>query len=387
MWWIVNSGPRESPHREVFSSPQVAVRAVTGYSDACCFVTFNHIEDIRSLDRPGFGQEFLRFKRIDALHILTRENDWFQNEDFLVACAQVAELTRHYRRVVAYGSSMGGYAAIRYGGRVGAGVAFAMSPQYSINPCEAGFEYRWNNLCSRIDFTNEVSGSCFVPSAFIAYDPYSLDIRHVDLLRRYTHVTDIRILNSGHPCTGYLSELGLLQQAVVDLAGGTFDPLALQRRARELRKNAGQFYSRLSRRARSDALSRTLLERAVERWPKDAGYLTQLAILTGLAGRMTAAFALIDRAFAVAPRSRFVRYGGSELFEMTGDLDHSIELMEDLCREFFEDRTYHRRLMHLRWRRRSWLYRRLTVPSDLWRIRRALHAFARRLGRASRAND
>ena len=139
---------------------------MTGYSDACCFVTFNHIEDIRSLDRPGFGQEFLRFKRIDALHILTRENDWFQNEDFLVACAQVAELTRHYRRVVAYGSSMGGYAAIRYGGRVGAGVAFAMSPQYSINPREVFFEYRWKDLCSRIDFTSEVQFAlCPLPSS------------------------------------------------------------------------------------------------------------------------------------------------------------------------------------------------------------------------------
>jgi len=128
---------------EIFRSSELAVRSVCDFGSKTCVVTFDGYTDIRTLDRPGFGEGFFQSHQIDAIHILSRENDWYQYPELPSAARTVAELVKRYDRVVAYGSSMGAYAAIRFGGLAGASVALAISPQFSIDPRVARFERRW----------------------------------------------------------------------------------------------------------------------------------------------------------------------------------------------------------------------------------------------------
>lgn len=369
------------PTFEIYRSTALVARAGTGFSRHCCFVTFEPLGYSTDLDRAAFGEHFLADKRIDAVHILPADNDWYQHPDFLEACRQVAEITRHYERVVAYGSSMGGYAAIRFGGLVGAQTAFALSPQFSIDPRLVPFEGRWREQARALTFANERSASRFVASAYIAYEPRGPDARHADLFRSHTNVVDIRIPNCGHPSTHYLAELGLLQAAVVDLANGTFDPVELRRQARQRRKDSPDFYLSLSYRARSETLRLALAERAVAQAPTDIRGLTHFGVLAAHAGRIGEAFEALDRAAAVDRHHPVVRRAYSEVHEIAGDLDRALTILEELCNDPIPSEKGDRpRLTHLKRRRRFALYRVLTNPTVLRRLGRRLDRLGRRLG-------
>lgn len=124
---------------EILRSAELLVKDLRRHTSACCVVTFDSYTDYRTLNRPDFGEVFFDANGIDAIHIIRRNNDWYQYPETEEACRRIRELTACYPHVVAYGQSMGGYGAIRLGGRVGAQVALAISPQFSIDPAVAPF--------------------------------------------------------------------------------------------------------------------------------------------------------------------------------------------------------------------------------------------------------
>src|SRR5271166_1854620 len=169
---------------DVFRNGDFVVRAVTGFDSSVCVVTFDSYSDLRTLDRPGFGERFFEENRVDAIHVIARANDWYQHDDIFEICRAVAAIASNYRRVYAYGSSMGGYAAIRFGALVGAKAAIALSPQFSIDKSIVPFERRWSGDAKRIRFVAErKTDHSFAPLAYVSYDPFDLDRRHVELFR------------------------------------------------------------------------------------------------------------------------------------------------------------------------------------------------------------
>lgn len=100
-----------------------------------------------------------------------------------------------HRRVLAYGSSMGGYAGLRFGKMIGATSALAISPQYSMQRDRAGFDTRWAKTVNRIRWRPELAGP--LPAdlhAVIVYDPaHAFDRRHVELIAG-------EMVRGGSPC-------------------------------------------------------------------------------------------------------------------------------------------------------------------------------------------
>jgi hypothetical protein len=225
---------------ELFRSVDLVVRQVGGFSRDALVITFDSCTDhrdphtnYRDLDRWGFGENFLRDRAVDAVHVIGRDNNWYQYPEMPDAMAAIARVSRGYRRVISYGSSMGGYAAIRYGGAAGAAAALAMSPQFSIDPTVVPFEWRWLEETRQIDFTLERSWTpAFVATAYILYDPRTLDRRHMALFAARGYVVPVPMPHSGHSIARFLADCGLLQQAVLDAAHGALDAAALRRAAR-----------------------------------------------------------------------------------------------------------------------------------------------------------
>ncbi len=323
------------------------MREWRGFSNACCYVTFDSYSDHRGLDRAGFGEQFLGEHQIDAIHVLTRENDWYQHAEILEICARIRELTAGYDRVIAYGSSMGGYAAIRFGSLVGAKLAFALSPQFSIDPRRVPFEHRWCDA-ARIGYLYEDDPASFVETAIIAYDKEDLDARQVALYRPHTHVVDIGLLDCGHPCSGFLAELNLLQRAVLDLAQGTFDAAAFEQEARRRRRESGQYYFTLSRKSRNSTRRLALAEQAVLRGTSNIAYLANLASMAAGAGHFAAAMEALERCDEIAPAHPVVRYHRSEVLEKAGDLAGAVAALEDVPPEFVRTGAHEYRLEMLR---------------------------------------
>lgn len=174
-------------------------------------MTFEPYTGARTPDRPSFGEVIFEANGIDTIHIIPRNNDWYQHPEAEEACRQVRELTTSYPHVVAYGQSMGGYYATRPGGCVSAQVALPISPQFSMYPTVTPLEPRWGGDTARIEFQDERGvGHSFVANVYVIYDPHDLDARHVELYRPHTEIVDIRLPNCGYLASGFTVDTCIL---------------------------------------------------------------------------------------------------------------------------------------------------------------------------------
>ncbi|MBV8105451.1 MAG: hypothetical protein JO223_12680 [Hyphomicrobiales bacterium] len=264
-------------------------------------MTFDSFTDRRTLDREGFGEAFFALREVNAIHVLSRDNDWYLLPDIELALDAVAKAAEPFDRVSAYGSSMGAYAAIRLGGLAGASTAIALSPQFSIDPRLVPFENRWDPDARRLDYEIErrLALRGFVSSADVFYDPADRDARHVDLYREHLEVRDVRLPDCGHPVTGFLAEVGLLQQAVMEAAQGTLDRAGFEREALEMRGRAPQYYATLALRPGPPQKKLELARRAYELFADDAGYVARYAQALATAGRDDEAMAKFDEAMGI----------------------------------------------------------------------------------------
>lgn len=231
----------------IFESANVAVRSLPSGRRDRWVVTFDNHGIGHGFDRPGFGQEFLAAEGISALHVMGRREDWYQYAEMSQAMAAVRAATAGADRVLTYGSSMGGYAAIRFADAAGAHAVLALSPQYSIDPDKAPFEQRWPRDSRRIRWLPEIDGPIVCAVApVVVYDPASDDGRHAALIRNDIAVREIAVRNIGHPAATVLGELGLLKPLVLDSLHGAVDCRACVDAVRARRRESSVYVSLLA---------------------------------------------------------------------------------------------------------------------------------------------
>lgn len=312
---------------DVYSSEHLRARAVVGMSADSCVVTFDSYHENLSLGRPGFEQGFLRKSRMDAVHVVSAGNTGYQYADLPELCSKVSELTKAYRRVVAYGSSMGADAAIRYGGWAGAHVALAISPQFTLDPRRRPFDKRWVNDLNGVRFIHEERRDA-VRQAVVIYDSESkIDSAHVALLHGLTTVDAIPLPDSGHPSAGFLNDLGLFHQIVLDVCAGEFDPKKLMTEAGRRCQESAQFRHTRALRPRNLRSRYRLLVEAARLGPTHAPTLQDLAktaIKVGLPQVALEALGKVDD----TPAALHLR---SLAYAKTGQLPRAIEILESLC--------------------------------------------------------
>jgi lysophospholipase L1-like esterase len=293
---------------ELYRSVDLLVRARIGFDSPHCVVTFDSYTDNRSLARDGFGEAFLASRSVNAIHILSRDNDWYLLPDIERALEAASSVAKPFDRVTTYGSSMGAYAAIRLGRLAGATAAIALSPQFSLDPRVVPFEDRWPLEARRLDYEIErrLARTGFVPSAYVFYDPSDPDARHADLFRPWLDVRDVRLPDCGHPVTGFLAEVGLLDRAALEPARGVFDREVFQRDALAKRECAPQHYLTLASRPIAAVKKLELVRRAYELFSSDVGYMARYGEALWMAGRHDDAVAMFDQAMRAKPDHDFV---------------------------------------------------------------------------------
>ncbi len=313
--------PRAMPAAiELYRSADLLVRARIGFDSPYCLVTFGSYTDNRTLTRDGFGEAFLVSRSVNAIHILSRDNDWYLLPDIERALKAASGAAKSFDRVTTYGSSMGAYAAIRLGGLVGATTAIALSPQFSLDPRVAPFEDRWPVEARRLDYEIErrLARTGFVPSAYVFYDPSDPDARHADLFRPQLEVRDVRLPDCGHPVTGFLAEVGLLERVALEPSQGAFDREAFERDALAKREFAPQYYLTLASRPIAAEKRLELVRRAYALFSSDVGYMARYGEALWMAGRHDDAVAMFDQAMRAEPDHDFVLRYVCEFLEASG---------------------------------------------------------------------
>jgi hypothetical protein len=233
---------------ELFRSADLLVRA--SMIDGCdrCVVTFDNHGLNPDMDGPGFGEQFLASRGVSAVAVRGRGNHWYQYPDMAAALATVRARLAGQGRVMTYGSSMGGYAALRFADAVGADACLALSPQYTVNPAVAPFEERWEQDATTIAWREEIDAvlrcGC---TPVIVYDPAGPDRRHADLIAAAATVRRIALPHAGHPAATYLAAIGLLEPLVMATLDGSLDADAFRAEARRRRRGNQVYLAELAR--------------------------------------------------------------------------------------------------------------------------------------------
>ena len=318
----------------LFASDDLIVRRVGATSGELCYVTFDSYTDDRRLDRPGFGEAFFRSRGIPAIHVLSRDNHWYQYGELPDALAAVAAATGGYTQVIAYGSSMGGFAALHFGSTCGASLGIAISPQFSLDPAVVPFERRWSADVPHIRFQGHVFAP--LPRQYILYDPLEpFDRQHFALFAARSPTIGLALPHGGHPVGGLVSDAGMFEPMFAAILAGTLDPPAFTRAVRARRRTSGQYLFTVAHRVPLHrARQKVALARmAVATQPDNAGYVTHLAVILDQVGDAAGARDMHRRAISLSDGGLQARYSLLRHHLELGELDAARDLAEALIGE------------------------------------------------------
>lgn len=174
----------------------------------------------RNLAGLGFGSQFLLKYGFDVVAIKTNVDIWYENLSYDLINKIVmytSNLSRDYSKKIAYGSSMGGYAAIKFASFFDIDCVLSISPIYDIKD---PFDTRWRNdaihltegMMMGLEYISKKTSYCFI------YDPLTKDNYHMDRYKKIIPSENLSILSvkySGHPSGPHLRDIGALPQIVL----------------------------------------------------------------------------------------------------------------------------------------------------------------------------
>ena len=176
---------------------------------------------------------------------MPKDKSWFPQASMQAMLDAIAELIAPFEQRIAYGGSMGGYAAIKYSNALDVQRAVAMVPQYSIDP-EDMKDARYNMF-----YQPELNGEMRITKAdvsedreyIIIYDPhYAQDRAHYHKLREVLpphHVLHLAFTN--HDAIAVLAS----SELVNDFLLHEFDASYFYQKMRRVKKNSKFYYRKV----------------------------------------------------------------------------------------------------------------------------------------------
>lgn len=233
----------------VYDGKTVRARLVPQPDCRILAITFTFWQFEQSLDSIGFAEELLEEYAIPAVHITAASNHWYQTEEMDDLLEAVARVGADYDRVVTYGSSMGGYAAMLFSGPLRADAAIGISPLFSINGKVSG-DTRWFADAQGLTFRHDdmASSANREADAFVLFDPLTPDRGHaLRIAACFNHPTLIPLPMGAHPCDVLMVDMRLLKKLILALiANEPVDLRALRRLMRSRRHQSVYYWQNLS---------------------------------------------------------------------------------------------------------------------------------------------
>lgn len=313
---------------------------------AVTFTSFGNQE----LDGLGFAGRFLLREGYDLLAFKLVGETWYQGvpaELFEWLRLRMARFCYHRR--VGYGSSMGGYAAIQFAGRLALDQVLALSPQFTV---EGDFDARWAPWGAHIDFQYRIDGSCLAPGTrvLIVYDRYSPDHLHATAFRQHIPAERLRLAPipfAGHPVEVYLSQLGRLKQvARQGLALGHLSGIDVRTGKAKCLAYLSSLSLEAHHRGRAERSLR-LVERALDEFPDVPVFHSHRSALLELLGRHDEAVEATREGIERCPEHHELLAYQAQLLEQLGDPDEALRAIRQALRIAPEHAGYRERLAAL----------------------------------------
>ncbi len=178
----------------------------------------------------------------NAIGIMPKQKSWFPATSMAEMATTIAPILARFQRIVGYGGSMGGYAAIKYSKLLQMDRVVAFVPQYSIDPDEVT-DIRYTEFYQEdVNKDMRIQGDDIHPEAeyIVVYDPYfDQDREHYEKIKAV--IPDIYTLHlpfTGHEALSVLASSSLLN----DFIRHPFDAPYFYKQMREVKKNSKFYY-------------------------------------------------------------------------------------------------------------------------------------------------
>lgn len=261
----------------IYQNDNYKIQAKIFDGSSSCFITFGSYTDDFCLDREGYGESFFIKNKISAIHIINRDNVWYNYDDFYLALDLIKKYLINGQSIFTYGSSMGGYGAIKFAEYLGARIAIAISPQYHISPKIIKFDDRWKSVVKKNKLlwkTDYHTSESIQPIVF--YDPVDLDALHFSMIKKYyPRSIGISIHHAGHPAGAYLEETNTLKSILKDIIQDKFDGVNTKKVLRQRKHLSAHYHFILARRLSDHHIKtkRKLIEIAISNRQEPVFYL------------------------------------------------------------------------------------------------------------------
>jgi hypothetical protein len=248
-------------------------------------VCFEYWKPEPTLEGEFSGEGFFRHRGLNAIGIMAAENDWFQHDEIQDVLAAIRAATPGWR-LIGYGGSMGGFAAINFAEDLGLASLAVVIPQFSLDPAKAPYETRWRQEAARIAFRHDkIDRAARLTSGWIVFDPWCVDGRHVADIQTYHALGEVRVHLGGHAQMLMLQQADVYTPLLLDMLEEKFDPAAFRRTWRVARRRSAAYWLGLAqallRRGRADAALRALAQARALPHPEPAWIdLTEAEALT-----------------------------------------------------------------------------------------------------------
>jgi tetratricopeptide (TPR) repeat protein len=275
-------------------------------------VTFTERHNV-DLEGTGFRGRFLLDAGFDVLAVKSRADDWFAGDAAAIEAAlgrAMDDAAARYAWRATHGSSMGGYAAIRFARAARADAVFALSPQIDLT---RPWDTRWLDRGRAIAGFEAIAARHVRPGCVytIAYDPHDRDARHAEALFALIPPGAGRRAPApyaGHPVGPLLRDAGVLDAMTLSALAGDPPPgtrAAIRRVRRESAAYLGALAERCVERRRWRPAA-SIVGRLLGRRPADAELNCRAAVIADALGQLEAALKHAALAVALAPDHPFM---------------------------------------------------------------------------------
>ncbi|OTG67116.1 hypothetical protein [Acinetobacter silvestris] len=174
--------------------------------------------------------------------IMPKEKSWFPASSMAELLLQLQPILAQYQRIVGYGGSMGGYAAIKYSMLLNMQRVVAMVPQYSIDPNEVEDRRYTDFYDAKLNADMRIQAQDIAPECeyIVVYDPYfENDKEHyLKIKPLIPQLHTLHLPYTGHDAIAVLASSSLLH----DFIEHPYDQTYFYKQIREVKKNSKFYY-------------------------------------------------------------------------------------------------------------------------------------------------
>ena len=226
-----------------------------------CFENLDKVEE-SNMNRAPWGYSFISGLGYSLLGLMAAKWSWYRDNAVLDFFDELKEQVffDKFSKVVFYGASMGGYAAVAFSSVAPGSTVIIMSPQATFERRVASWETRYREAWIR-DFNGRYGyAPDQVKSAkkvYLFFDPDNReDAMHAALFRG-ENIYKIRCLFLGHRMASLMQRLGILKSTVLSCINGDITSNSYYsdlRKRREENRYQLEMLNRLVRKKRPDLI-------------------------------------------------------------------------------------------------------------------------------------